>query len=504
MNRNMARGLVCFGLAATVLWGCGLVIPFVPERITNLFLDEGAGAVGRNMFDPIQIDPRSEDSAGPHFAVAGDIDGDGLIDVATAWNQSKPLQIHFQRRIDGEVVFESMTLAGDFPITIVSGLAVEDMDGDGHADIVVLIKDTGVFARCRSNGGVLDEEDAPAGLIIIYFGPDDASDVTSPFAWKDVELSQSDTAGAAPSDPTKPEEGGYTSMTLADIDGQNGQDIIVAWNANDCEGGGNRVEFYTNPGPDTARQSNAWAPFMVDFDAPAVNSVAAFDVDRDGDQDIVATYPNARGSGIRWLRNPRIDIPDAFHLSDGTWQRGSIGEVSTGSDILVPGDIDQDGITDVVVRSTAGKVILWFKGPDNPTTDPLRNIPWQVYTIAEFKDRTPEALALGDIDADGQLEVIVSAQGAILWFNVFEGSTVFDQWQENMLLDDNPPDLHRPAVTDPNVDRNEISEDSTFINTVGVVDLDGDGLPDIISTLDRRGLSGVTNDAVIWYRNTGE
>jgi len=485
-----------------MLAGCGVIIPFVPERITNLFLSEGAGAVGRNLYAPIQIDPAAEDSAGPHFVATGDLDGDGLTDVATAWNESKPLQVHFQR-VDaaGVTSFETLTLAGDFPITLVSGLAVEDMDGDGRNDVVVMVKDTGFFARCRSTGEVLDAEDAPAGVIIIYFAPQDPAQILSPLAWLDVELSQSQTAGAAPSDPTKPEEGGFTDMVLADIDGTNGPDIVVAWNANECEGGGNRVEYYTNPGPATARQSSGWAPFTVDVDAPPVRSVAAFDVDRDGDQDIVATFPTARGSSVRWLRNPTIDNPDPFHLSDGTWQRGSIGRNATGSDVIETGDIDGDGITDVVVRSSAGHVIVWFKGPENPTTAPVRSIPWQMFSLAEFLDRTPEALSLGDIDQDGQLEVFASAQGALLWFDVFEGSSVYEQWQEFLLVDDTTTQV--PAVTDPNVDRTEVEEPSTFINAIQVVDLDGDGLPDVLGALDRRGLSGTTNDAVIWFRATG-
>jgi hypothetical protein len=489
-------------LAGAVVVGCGAIVPFVPDRILNLFVT--GGAVSLNLFTPIQLEPRSEDSAGPHFAVAGDLDGDGLTDVVTAWNESKSVQLHFHRPSPtGLPRFEALTLAGDFPISIVSGLAIEDMDQDGNNDVVVLIKESGVFARCRESGEVLGAENAPAGLIMIYFAPRDPALILSPLAWNAVKLSQSETAGAPPSDPQTPELGGYTDMVLADIDGANGQDIIVAWNANECEGGGNRVEYYRNPGPGLARQSTSWAPFLVEVDAPAIKSVAAFDVDRDGDLDIAATYPTARGASVRWLRNPRIDVPDAFHLSDGTWQRGSIGRLEVGTDIIEPGDLDQDGIMDVVVRSTNGRLIMWFRGPEHPTTAPVRNVPWQSFTIAEFKQRVPETISLGDIDGDGQLEVFVSAGGGLIWFDIYPGSTVYDQWQEFVLADENPATTSAPPVTDPNVNRDEVEEPSTFINTISVVDLDGDGLPDVLGTLDRRGMSGTANDAVVWYRNNG-
>lgn len=42
----------------------------------------------------------------------------------------------------------------------------------------------------------------------------------------------------------------------------------------------------------------------------------------------------------------------------------------------------------------------------------------------------------------------------------------------------------------------------TSINTVLLTDLDGDGDKEILATLDRTGLSGLTKDAVAWLRNT--
>ena len=42
-----------------------------------------------------------------------------------------------------------------------------------------------------------------------------------------------------------------------------------------------------------------------------------------------------------------------------------------------------------------------------------------------------------------------------------------------------------------------------MINNVKIVDLDGDGRADIIGTLNRQAQSGLTNDAIVWFRNTG-
>lgn len=493
MNVHRTRNL-------TLLAGLGLTVAGCadPNRLGGLFTG-GTGAVGTGAFAAIQIDPSSEDSAGPQLVATGDLDGDGLLDVATGWNGSKPIQIHFQRRIGTSTTFETITLAGDFPITIVAGLGIADMNGDGINDVVALIKETGVFARCRLSGEILDAEDVPAGVIIIYYGPSVAANTTNALAWEEVALTQSSTAGAPPALPETPEIGGFTSMAIGEVDGVNGPDIVVAWNANDCEGGGNRVEYYINPGPATARQASAWAPLTVAADAPSIKWVDMADIDRDGDLDIVATYPESRGQNLRWFRNPTIDIPDTFHLSDGNWQVGAVGQLATGADVFDLGDIDGDGIIDVVVRSTNGKIISWFKGPRNPTTAPVRNLPWQVFTIAEFTTRVPEAISLGDIDGDGQLEVVASAEGAVLWLDPFPFGSVFDQWQENLIIDDQQS---FPVVIDPNVAESEVTTKSTLINELLVVDLDADGTTDVIGTIDRRDQSGVTNDAVVWFRNS--
>ena len=90
--------------------------------------DGGGGGdfltTGRTLsfFDVHQVDPRSEDSAGPQFVVAADLNQDGLMDLVSAWNQSQPVQIHLQYRTTaGGIYFETTTLAGNIPVVAVAG-----------------------------------------------------------------------------------------------------------------------------------------------------------------------------------------------------------------------------------------------------------------------------------------------------------------------------------------------------------------------------------------------
>jgi len=469
---------------------------------TNDFL-----ATGRTLsfFSAIQVDPRSEDSAGPQFVVAEDLDGDGLLDLVSAWNQSQPVQIHLQRRTaSGAIRFETTTLAGNIPIVSVAGLAVTDFDGDGAPDIAVLLKQTLEEGAACLDSEVPQEGDA-SGLVLIYLAPVDALLVNEPLAWTETPVEASRLAGNG-ADAATPEVGGFTSMAVGDIDLDGDMDIVVAWNSSCGEGGTTDVVLFSNQGG-TAVRDGTWVATPIPNAVPvgtAVKDVALGDIDSDGDLDIVATFPDAGSMNIRWFRNPTTDLEDDFHISDGTWQVGTVGQIATQADVIKVGDVDGDGLLDVVVRSTTGKLIQWLKGPGmQATTAPLPQLPWQVYTLAEFTERTPQAMAIGDINFDGQVEVVVSAGGGLLWMDSKGAPSVYDQWIENLIVDDEPPGQpgDAPPTTDPNVTPTEVAG-TTFINSILVVDLDGDGANDLVATFDRSGLSGLSNDALVWFRNT--
>lgn len=482
-------------VAATFLVGCPADSGFFGDD----FLDTGKTS---SFFTAIQVDPRSEDSAGPAFIAAADLNGDGLTDLVSAWNQSQPVQVHLQGRTSqGDAVFETITLAGSIPAVAVAGLEVADFDNDGRQDIAVLVKESLLEgAACL---GSEQPDSGLRGIILLYMGPADPTQANQALAWEEIPVDVSFLSGAG-AQTDVPEVGGFTSIAVGDMDGDSDTDLIVAWNSA-CGGGGQDVVIFTNNGPSKVRDG-LWTAQIVSDTVPkgsAIKDVALADIDGDGDLDIVATFPNAPTMNVRWYRNPTIDIPDDFHIVDGLWQVGLVGHIATGADVLDIGDLDGDGITDVVVRSSGGGVIQWLRGPAGPTTAPLRAIPWQVYTLAEFTDRVPEAIALGDLTGDGQLELVASAGGGLAWFDALAAPTVYDQWIERLIVDDQADGLtdNTPATTDPGVDPSEISGGGTTIGSIKVIDLDGDGRIDIIVTLDRSGLSGLTNDALAWFRN---
>ena len=91
----------------------------------------------------------------------------------------------------------------------------------------------------------------------------------------------------------------------------------------------------------------------------------------------------------------------------------------------------------------------------------------------------------------------------MIWFDAASSSSVFDEWFGRIIVQDGPQSetSGAPLTTDPLADPLAVSG-ATFINDILVVDLNGDGRTDVTATFDRSGLSGLSNDALVWFRNT--
>ena len=663
---TLFRLCAAVGIALAIVIGCNSLVSDVVEEslvatdgfatLDSVFTDEpispgGTGGVGtpgtpegsddvdlpaeetRSFFTALQIDPTSEDTAGPKFVVSADIDQDGLLDLVSGWNQSQPIQLHLQRRDPtGLISFRTINLGGTTPIAIIAGVEVGQINDDGWLDVVVLAKASGRVGLCpTSPPSVISNLE---GEIVVLFSPGSAAQVPDGDAWTEMILvnpfvqdrwihNQFPGIESVSIDEakTKPERAGYTALAVGDLDGVQGDEIIVALNPGECKELGQEppidtVDVWINPGGALSETSEEWGvpsdiglsrpvPMAIMLDAPEVTDITLSDVDGDGDRDVVAAWSNSLSLNVRWARNPLIpsgraavisggsdggadfceggtddgdpcpngnadctgvpdgtcggggtcsgglspgaacaDDADCEGVADGVctssawryiadqWENRPVGQVDTNAFAIAVGDIDTDGFDDVLVRSTPGQIVQWFRKPNpqsiapefppNDTVPSRFNFPWPVFTLTEFSGQEPEAIAIGEVTGDGQVEVMVAVEGGVYWFDGTIGASVYDPWFSNTIIQDGPADTTEPTTApttgaaDPNADPDATSQPggtgvgvtevdtSTHINTLLVVDLDGDGRQDIIGTLDRRTGAGLSDDRLVWYRNTRE
>jgi hypothetical protein len=168
--------------------------------------------------------------------------------------------------------------------------------------------------------------------------------------------------------------GSLGQTALVDMDGDGDLDFITG------EQGGT-IWWYEFRGADD------WARHVIGHDSPSDVGGAALDVDRDGHLDFVA--------GGAWYQNSGVprERPFARHVFDPA--------LAAVHDILI-GDVDGDARADVVTMSDRNDV-RWYTIADTPTHH------WQQTHIGES---VHAGISLGDIDADGDLDVVRSN----IWF----------------------------------------------------------------------------------------
>jgi hypothetical protein len=392
---------------------------------------------------------------GAHAMLAVDVDGDALSDViaqtdsgsdvlwleatsaeATAWSStsigSLPASSHglgmqgyrvAQLEAGGrpEVAFSSgggvyyfripaaNPEAGAWPAVRVhvnpsdEGFGVGDVDGDGDLDVAA---GTGASKRVewyRNPGnGTADWEAFQLG---------DVSDFEYPDRFEVADLNgdqKPDVVGseengldsgahtvwwAQPADPTAGDwtrspivtQGTTNSLDVADMDDDGDADVVTGEHR-----GALRVTVFENDG------DGAFAAHPVDEGKESHEGARVFDLDDDGDLDIVSIAYDAPAQIHLWRNDAAAQVPFARHVIDASLP-GFL-------DCKAVGDLDGDDLPDVVIGTDTE--LVWYEAPG-----------WTQHAIADGDNFTTD-MQVGDVDADGDLDVIVPEYDAhvVEWF----------------------------------------------------------------------------------------
>jgi hypothetical protein len=292
---------------------------------------------GNGTFGPAR--ELSEAQASHPDAVAfGDLNGDGRLDLAVGNVNGVNVALN-----DGTGVFPAVSPFHPSPQVL--SLAIGDLNGDGRADIVagryqgldVLLATSGVTTATSYAMPGAGSMSVTLGDVTGDGKPDIVLALRGPPPQVSILVNQGD--GSFVADPTPLKTGGPpVAVAIGDLDGDGRADLAVGTEPDQvCTSSGNLALFFN-------RGDRFDGPFRLGRDD--YGAVAIADVDGNGTLDVAAG-----GRGILEL-----------YLNDGTGVFSAPVRYAglAAPSMMVAGDVDGDGRTDLALADQDGRVAVYL------------------------------------------------------------------------------------------------------------------------------------------------
>ncbi len=385
----------------------------------------------------------------------GDVDADGDLDVVMSARQTPvggavPLGPLWLENLGGGA-FAPAPAAFGAPVMVPAAINIGDLDGDGDLDAVTVDFVSGDVHRYTFQGGGFGGPElvgsvfgfGPTDVVIADLNGDGAQDVV---VAQDDDINLSSGAlwlrnlgtGFAASAPIGSAVPRAMSVRALDVDQDGDLDVIV--------GTLTEAAIYRSLG-----QGNfASFPIQVDLDG-ATSKIDVVDVDGNGSLDIVGSSatgfpahwaPNvgtlSYGAAIQvgpfqaagawtdldgdgdpdWVYGARLSTGLSWLANDGS---GGFGAIMTLEQLLLDlpsdvlfADLDADGDPDLIAAAEANGAIVWFEN-----TGGTLALPEPVGVLAGVR-----RLSVGDVDLDGDLDVLAGGDHAAWFEQTATGFTV--------------------------------------------------------------------------------
>ncbi len=279
----------------------------------------------------------ADDFPGASSAFAGDIDGDGFMDIAgTSWHAGE-LRVWYG---DGAGSFTEQTVATG--LTSAHEVTGSDMNTSGCIDLVTAVAGTGTISVWYNGGGalpswteqVVSSDMAGARSVAIGdFDGDGLPDIAGAALVSDCVRWWRNTGGETPmweEHSLTESYNGAHMVRCGDIDGDGLQDIAA-------------VAFFAG-GIRAWPSSMGFQEFTIEAGFPGALGLCFADLDMDGSLDIAATSETE--GALKWWRNTGLDQP---------WPSHAVDTAIPDAWPLTAGDFNGDGMPDLAAGGGSGE-----------------------------------------------------------------------------------------------------------------------------------------------------
>lgn len=303
----------------------------------------------------------------------GDINGDGLTDFVTGWEEGKSIRVCLNPGPEkAKEPWEATTVSR---VSSPEDAVFADLDGDGHLDVV-------------------SATEGKKRTVFVSWAPSDAADLTTESAWK---------TEAFPS--TKESQWWMYTLPL-DVDLDGDLDLLIG-----SKNAGASLTWLQNPGHEKARQLSAWKTTRL-FDVGWIMSLRL--LEENGKRHVVFSDRKGLHSGVHLLPL----LPGAPWFGKPV----RIGAADEEVMFLDLAYLDDDERLDVIAAIRPDRIRVFYQPADPLTlwedTADLDPIPSDNYGEAK-------AVRVGDLDGDKIPDFAITCEHAngkkagVLWSNVF-------------------------------------------------------------------------------------
>ena len=370
--------------------------------------------------EPWRLHTVDNSSRGADGVRLADVNGDGLPDIATGWEEGGRVRAYLNPGPDkANASWPSVTVGN---VASPEDALFVDLDRDGASDVV---------SCCEGRNRT----------VYAHWAPRDPDHYLRASAWNTAAF-----------DCSKQQQSWMFALPMQ-VDGRRGIDLVVG-----SKGKGASIGWLESPAD--PRDMSAWK-FHPVYNAGWIMSLQAYDMDGDGDQDVLASDRKGPTRGLLWLENR------GANLVKRPWPIHRLGGEDREVMFLALTEQLTAGRRSLVCAVRSRGLLLV------PDTAAVTRVPLEIPMPNGCG--TGKAVAVGDLDLDGQHDIVFSCENA-------RGDKSGVRWLSRS---------RRGSWKD-----HEISGPrGVKFDRLELLDLDADGDLDLLTCEETRNLG------VIWYEN---